>query len=212
MKSPKPNRYIINGVDGDGTPTPVAYRVVRRRPDDHEPAQISVHLPDHLHRQVQLLRESGDDIFVEPLMEMPDELLETWMSLRLCRLVPAGHQTTFNDLVSLALERADKLRNGMLAERTGEQLFVAVHPQDSNEVIDLVFTRGKPAIYSRRQGEWVRSSGAEDFEYGHCQMLKVDERVLDLYDERTANARPLSLSELRMENLLAEDPHQQSDC
>jgi hypothetical protein len=172
---------------------------------------VSVRFPNFLRWQVRELRESGQEVTIEPLFEMPDELIEQWMFLHLSGMMPPGQRSAFNEAASIALDRADKLRSGELAVRDGEQLFVAIAPWGDDTVIDLVFTRGKPATYSRSSGDWVRSFGAGDFEYGHCRMLAVDDRVLGLYDERAGSDRPLTLTDLMLADLVVERPNTRRD-
>jgi len=196
MFKPVPNRHVISGVDANGESTPVAYRLTYKRGD--VPAdEVSLRLPyTFLRWEVRERREEGYDAEVEPLLEMPDELLEKWMVLHLHRMMPPSARSAFGELAGLAIRRAEQIRCGNIAERNGESLFAAVEP-GCDEVLDLVFTRGKPFIYSRVGEEWVHSDGIGDLDYQCFAMNSVADAALKLYDERREAGQLLMLSELR---------------
>jgi hypothetical protein len=196
MLKPVPDRHVVSGFDAHGAPTPVAYRVTYRRPDTPRD-KVLLRFPFVLLRwEIRELREQGYEVEVEPLFEMPSELLERWMVMHLNQMMPPGDRSAFGELARRAIRRAEQIRRGEIVERNGETLFAAVRP-GSDEVLDLVFTRGKHLIYSRVGAEWVLSHGIDDFEYKLFSMNSVEDAALTVFDERRAAGRSVLLSHLR---------------
>jgi len=137
------------------------------------------------------------------MFEIPDELVEKWMASHLEKMLPPSRRDAFREIAVLAIERAKLLRTGEIAEWKGDQLWVAADPH-GEEVLDLVFTCGKPYPYSRVGDEWVRSYGIGDYEYKCFRMLQVKDGALCLFDERRLTGGFLGVSELRVRGLLQE--------
>lgn len=196
MRYPKPAKYVISAIDAEGRPVPAAYRSTCSPPNRPDEGFSSLHFPEGIRIFARNSREDGYEVTVEDLAELPDEMIPTWLLLRLVQLMPPSRRSELTELGGLAISRAEQLRTLHLAEHADETLFVATAP-DEDQVLDLVFTRGNPLIYSRIGDEWVRSTGIGDFEYQCYGMVAVVKEVVPLYDERIANSQPLLLSELR---------------
>ena len=203
MRYPKPARHIVTAVDAEGKQIPVAYRVNCRRPDDSGEGFSSLLFPEGVGMFARNQREEGYEVTVEELAEMPEEMVPIWLLLSLLKFAPPSRRKDLEEVGSLAIQRAEQLRTNQIAERSGENLFVAVSPGE-DEVLDLVFTRGKPLIFSRVGDEWVRSDGIGDYDYQSYAMVSVSDQVLSLYDERRARNQTILLSELRQLGMLSE--------
>lgn len=162
---------------------------------------VHLHFPDAARWFAKSQRQEGYDVSVEGLDVLPDEMVPSWILGELVKLMPPSRREEMAELGRLAVERADRLRNGHLAERAGEQLFVAVDPE-SDEVLDLVFSRNQGHVFSRVDGDWVRSFGVGDLDY-HCYvMVPVTDGAVSLYEKCRALDGVLTLAELRMNGLI----------
>jgi len=162
---------------------------------------VHLHFPAAARWFAKTQRQEGYDVSVEGLSELPDEMVPSWMLEELVRLMPPVRREEMAELGRLAVERAQRLRSNHLAERAGEQLFVAVDPE-SDEVLDLVFNRGQGLTFARVDGEWVRSYGVGDLDF-HCYaMVPVRDNALPLYDKCRALDNELMLAELRANGVL----------
>jgi hypothetical protein len=192
----------VTAVDAEGKQIPVAYRSNCRRPDDSGEGLSSLLFPEGIRMFARNQREEGYEVTVEGLAELPEEMVPTWLLLSLLKFAPPSRRKDLEEVGSLAIQRAEQLRTNQIAERSGENLFVAVSPGE-DEVLDLVFTMGKPLIFSRVGDEWVRSEGIGDYDYQSYAMVSVSDQVLSLYDERRAGNQTILLSELRQLGMLS---------
>lgn len=193
---------VISARTADGSAAPVAFRLTRT--DKKGQVTSSVVFPEGRHWWSREYRMDGYDVETEPLFELPEEMVMSWMASRFLAVAPDADKKLLNELLMRAMRRSAQLDAGEIARHGRETLFVAVRPGD-DEVTALAFTRADGAIYSRFDLEWVRTS--ERFrpdDEDPKGMHPVKSAVVALFDERTSAGGHVSLSELRANKLTTE--------
>ncbi len=199
MSRPHDRTFVVTARNAAGEKVPAAYMARWFQGKKHL-SDVPV-LPHQTRQFVREHSEPGYAVKLEPLEEMPEELVLVWMLQYLLEETPAAEHEALLSLVQRLRHKADRLRRGELANRHGEQLFVAVEPS-GDEVLDLVFTRYPNRTFTRRTGEWIRSSGIDGNDYLCYTLVGVTEPVLTLFDETERNGTVLSVDDLKRRNLV----------
>lgn len=191
---------VISARSPDGSPVPVAFRLIIK--DAEGNVSTGLVFPEGRHWWVREERENGREVEVEPLFELPDEMVTPWIVNQVLSVAPAADVAPLKELLGRATRRAAQLRSGEIALHRRETLFVAVRPGE-DAVRDLAFTARGGANYARQGHEWVRQplSDLDDPVVLH----PVKSGAVALFDERSETNLEVLLSELAAKKLTLGD-------